>query len=142
MTAAISGFYLFLKITLLFLSIDTCPPHITDAAWRLEYCIKVRCFFKLVSVDSSLQPISHNHCFSRQNSHLHKVNQPSYLISLNTEVCNFRFIYISYMSSKCFLFFTLNKLWLLLQRGGASSEINFSCTMEQLQVFILNDLHH
>ncbi|XP_042570836.1 polycomb complex protein BMI-1-A [Cyprinus carpio] len=53
------------------------PPHITDAEWRLEYCIK--------------------------NSHVHKVNQPSYLISLNTE------------------------------RAGASSEINFSCTMDQLQ---------
>uniref|UniRef100_A0A8C1U423 COMM domain-containing protein 3 n=1 Tax=Cyprinus carpio TaxID=7962 RepID=A0A8C1U423_CYPCA len=58
-------------------STDTCPPHITDAEWRLEYCIK--------------------------NSHVHKVNQPSYLISLNTE------------------------------RAGASSEINFSCTMDQLQ---------
>ncbi|XP_073686920.1 COMM domain-containing protein 3 [Garra rufa] len=58
-------------------SIDTCPPHITDTEWRLEYCIK--------------------------NSHVHKVNQPSYLISLNTE------------------------------RAGASSEINFNCTMEQLQ---------
>ncbi|KTF94464.1 hypothetical protein cypCar_00030632 [Cyprinus carpio] len=43
---------------------------------------------------------------SFQNSHVHKVNQPSYLISLNTE------------------------------RAGASSEINFSCTMDQLQVFI------
>uniref|UniRef100_A0A671N7U6 COMM domain-containing protein 3 n=1 Tax=Sinocyclocheilus anshuiensis TaxID=1608454 RepID=A0A671N7U6_9TELE len=65
-------FYLFML-----LSTDTCPPHITDAEWRLEYCIK--------------------------NSHVHKVNQPSYLISLNTE------------------------------RAGASSEINFSCTMDQLQ---------
>lgn len=63
-------------------SIDRCPPHITDASWRLEYCIK--------------------------NSHVYKVNQPSYLISLNTET------------------------------NGDSSEINFCCTMEQLQVFILN----
>lgn len=58
-------------------SIDICPPHVTDAAWRLEYCIK--------------------------NSHVHKVNQPSYLVSLNTE------------------------------SGGCSSQINFNCTMEQLQ---------
>uniref|UniRef100_A0A8C1JIH3 COMM domain-containing protein 3 n=1 Tax=Cyprinus carpio TaxID=7962 RepID=A0A8C1JIH3_CYPCA len=59
-------------------STDTCPPHITDAEWRLEYCYK-------------------------GTFHVHKVNQPSYLISLNTE------------------------------RAGASSEINFSCTMDQLQ---------
>uniref|UniRef100_A0A8C2IFZ7 COMM domain-containing protein 3 n=1 Tax=Cyprinus carpio TaxID=7962 RepID=A0A8C2IFZ7_CYPCA len=65
------------KLESLLSSIDTCPPHITDAEWRLEYCIKY--------------------------SHVHKVNQPSYLISLNTE------------------------------RAGASSEINFSCTMDQLQ---------
>uniref|UniRef100_A0A671MN97 COMM domain-containing protein 3 n=1 Tax=Sinocyclocheilus anshuiensis TaxID=1608454 RepID=A0A671MN97_9TELE len=70
-------FLIFLLSSFMFLSIDTCPPHVTDAEWRLEYCIK--------------------------NSHVHKVNQPSYLISLNTE------------------------------RAGASSEINFSCTMEQLQ---------
>ncbi|TRZ00308.1 hypothetical protein DNTS_009906 [Danionella cerebrum] len=58
-------------------SIDSCPPHVTDVTWRLEYCLK--------------------------NSHVHKVNQPSYLISLNTE------------------------------KGGTSSHINFNCTMEQLQ---------
>ncbi|KPP72954.1 COMM domain-containing protein 3-like [Scleropages formosus] len=61
-------------------SIGRCPPHIIDASWRLEYQIK--------------------------NSHLHKVNQPSYLITLN------------------------------LENGGTRSteELSFSCTMEQLQV--------
>ncbi|KAG7317725.1 hypothetical protein KOW79_018760 [Hemibagrus wyckioides] len=61
-------------------SIDRCPPHITDVSWRLDYCIK--------------------------NSHVHKVNQPSYLISFNTE------------NGK---------------NNGASSELNFNCTLEQLQ---------
>ncbi|MCI4391454.1 hypothetical protein PGIGA_G00134600 [Pangasianodon gigas] len=61
-------------------SIDRCPPHITDVSWRLDYCIK--------------------------NSHVHKVNQPSYLISFNTENG---------------------------ENTGASSELNFSCTLEQLQ---------
>ncbi|MBN3304788.1 COMD3 protein, partial [Amia calva] len=41
-------------------SIGRCPPHVCDASWRLEYKIK--------------------------NSHVHKVNQPSYLITLNVEV--------------------------------------------------------
>ncbi|KAM9436631.1 COMM domain-containing protein 3 [Clarias gariepinus] len=61
-------------------SIDRCPPHITNVSWRLDYCIK--------------------------NSHVHKVNQPSYLISFKTET------------------------------GGnneTSSEQNFNCTLEQLQ---------
>lgn len=140
MTAAISCFLII--IIMLFLSIDTCPPHITDAAWRLEYCIKVRCFFKLCQSWLLLYSLSYNHCFSRQNSHLHKVNQPSYLISLNTEVCNFRYSYMCRNCCYCCFFFTLYKLCFLLQRGAASSEINFSCTMEQLQVFILNELDH
>ncbi|XP_062841373.1 COMM domain-containing protein 3 [Trichomycterus rosablanca] len=59
--------------------IDRCPPHITDVSWRLDYCIK--------------------------NSHVHKVNQPSYLISLNTESGD----------------------------NEVSSEVNFSCTLVQLQ---------
>lgn len=61
-------------------SIGRCPPHICDASWRLDYQIK--------------------------NSHVHKVNQPAYLITLNVE------------------------------NGGArpSEEVHFSCTMEQLQV--------
>ncbi|XP_027032581.1 COMM domain-containing protein 3 [Tachysurus fulvidraco] len=61
-------------------SIDRCPPHITDVSWRLDYCIK--------------------------NSHVHKVNQPSYLISFNTENGG---------------------------NNGASSKLNFSCSLEQLQ---------
>ncbi|XP_066516722.1 COMM domain-containing protein 3 [Hoplias malabaricus] len=61
-------------------SIDRCPPHITDASWRLEYCIK--------------------------NGHVHKVNQPSYLISFNLENG---------------------------ESEGTTSELNFSCTLEQLQ---------
>ncbi|KAJ8272864.1 hypothetical protein GJAV_G00094330 [Gymnothorax javanicus] len=60
-------------------SIGKCPPHICDASWRLDYQIK--------------------------NSHVHKVNQPAYLITLNVE------------------------------NGGATraEEVRFSCTMEQLQ---------
>uniref|UniRef100_A0A9J7X245 COMM domain-containing protein 3 n=2 Tax=Cyprinus carpio TaxID=7962 RepID=A0A9J7X245_CYPCA len=73
----VDTFYISFQVGQCFVSLIHGPPHITDAEWRLEYCIK--------------------------NSHVHKVNQPSYLISLNTE------------------------------RAGASSEINFSCTMDQLQ---------
>ncbi|XP_038829025.1 COMM domain-containing protein 3 isoform X1 [Salvelinus namaycush] len=61
-------------------SIGRCPPHINDVSWRLEYLIK--------------------------NGHVHKVNEPSYLISLNVENTN---------------------------NGGSTEEVNFSCTMEQLQ---------
>ncbi|XP_020349856.1 COMM domain-containing protein 3 isoform X1 [Oncorhynchus mykiss] len=66
-------------------SLGRCPPHINDVSWRLEYCIK--------------------------NGHVHKVNEPSYLISLNVEP-------------------------ILLQNannGGSSEDLHFSCTMEQLQ---------
>uniref|UniRef100_A0AB40E764 COMM domain-containing protein 3 n=1 Tax=Esox lucius TaxID=8010 RepID=A0AB40E764_ESOLU len=66
-------------------SIGRCPPHINDVSWRLEYRIK--------------------------NGHVHKVNEPSYLISLNVENAN---------------------------NGGSSEDLHFSCTMEQLQVH--NDL--
>ncbi|KAL2085903.1 hypothetical protein ACEWY4_019223 [Coilia grayii] len=61
-------------------SIGRSPPHITDVLWRLDYCIK--------------------------NSHVHKVNQPSYLISLHVENDD---------------------------SGGPPKEVNFNCTMEQLQ---------
>uniref|UniRef100_A0A8C8D7D7 COMM domain-containing protein 3 n=1 Tax=Oncorhynchus tshawytscha TaxID=74940 RepID=A0A8C8D7D7_ONCTS len=61
-------------------SLGRCPPHINDVSWRLEYCIK--------------------------NGHVHKVNEPSYLISLNVENAN---------------------------NGGSSEDLHFSCTMEQLQ---------
>ncbi|XP_041095887.1 COMM domain-containing protein 3 [Polyodon spathula] len=40
-----------------------------------------------------------------QNSHVHKVNQPAYLITLNVEI----------------------------KGSGSTDDINFSCTMEQLQ---------
>ncbi|KAJ8383297.1 hypothetical protein AAFF_G00222330 [Aldrovandia affinis] len=65
-------------------SIGRCPPRICDASWRLDYQIK--------------------------NSHVHKVNQPAYLISLNVE------------------------------SGGARSaeEVHFSCTMEQLQDLVVS----
>uniref|UniRef100_A0A4W5K8A4 COMM domain-containing protein 3 n=1 Tax=Hucho hucho TaxID=62062 RepID=A0A4W5K8A4_9TELE len=56
-----------------------CPPHINDVSWRLEYPIK--------------------------NGHVHKVNEPSYLIFIKQNTNN----------------------------GGSSEEVNFSCTMEQLQ---------
>nr|ACI69223.1 COMM domain-containing protein 3 [Salmo salar] len=61
-------------------SLGRCPPHINDVSWRLEYCIK--------------------------NGHVHKVNEPSYLISLNVENAN---------------------------NGGSSEDVHFSCSMEQLQ---------
>uniref|UniRef100_A0A8C7FX22 COMM domain-containing protein 3 n=1 Tax=Oncorhynchus kisutch TaxID=8019 RepID=A0A8C7FX22_ONCKI len=66
-------------------SLGRCPPHINDVSWRLEYCIK--------------------------NGHVHKVNEPSYLISLNVENAN---------------------------NGGSSEDLHFSCTMEQLQVANMN----
>uniref|UniRef100_A0A674BB84 COMM domain-containing protein 3 n=1 Tax=Salmo trutta TaxID=8032 RepID=A0A674BB84_SALTR len=66
--------------TLLCTSLGRCPPHINDVSWRLEYCIK--------------------------NGHVHKVNEPSYLISLNVENAN---------------------------NGGSSEDVHFSCSMEQLQ---------
>lgn len=62
-------------------SIGRCPPHINDVAWRLEYRIK--------------------------NGHVHKVNEPSYLISLSVENGD-------------------------LTRSA--EDVNFSCSMEQLQV--------
>ncbi|XP_054479050.1 COMM domain-containing protein 3 [Anoplopoma fimbria] len=58
-------------------SIGRCPPKINDASWRLQYHVK--------------------------NGQVDKVNEPFYLISLNTE----------------------NK--------GPSEDINFTCTVEQLQ---------
>ncbi|KAF7668132.1 hypothetical protein LDENG_00031170 [Lucifuga dentata] len=58
-------------------SIGRRPPQITDVSWRLQYHIK--------------------------NGQVHKVNEPFYMISLNTE------------------------------NEGSSEDINFSCTMEQLQ---------
>ncbi|TNN59502.1 COMM domain-containing protein 3 [Liparis tanakae] len=59
------------------ISIGRCPPHINDASWRLQYHVK--------------------------NDQIDKVNEPFYLIALNTE----------------------NK--------GSSEDINFTCTVEQLQ---------
>ncbi|XP_029935825.1 LOW QUALITY PROTEIN: uncharacterized protein LOC115379240 [Myripristis murdjan] len=61
-------------------SIGRRPPHITDVSWRLQYHMK--------------------------NGHVHKVNEPFYLISLNVENGD---------------------------SGGSSEDISFSCTMEQLQ---------
>uniref|UniRef100_A0A8C7NYF9 COMM domain-containing protein 3 n=1 Tax=Oncorhynchus mykiss TaxID=8022 RepID=A0A8C7NYF9_ONCMY len=68
-------------VEILLSGIGRCPPHINDVPWRLVYLIK--------------------------NGHVHKVNEPSYLISLNVENTN---------------------------NGGSSEEVHFSCTMEQLQV--------
>ncbi|XP_006002459.1 polycomb complex protein BMI-1-A isoform X2 [Latimeria chalumnae] len=67
------------KLERLLGSIGRCPLHIIDASWRLEYQIK--------------------------NSHLHKVNQPAYLVTLNVEN----------------------------NHTGSPENIDFSCTMEQLQ---------
>ncbi|KAM4606057.1 COMM domain-containing protein 3 [Polymixia lowei] len=61
-------------------SIGRSPPHINDVSWRLEYHMK--------------------------NGHVHKVNEPCYLLSLNVENGGM---------------------------GGSSEDINFSCTVEQLQ---------
>ncbi|XP_059828089.1 COMM domain-containing protein 3 [Hypanus sabinus] len=54
------------------------PSHIIDASWRLEYHIR--------------------------NNHLHKVNQPAYLLTLNVE-----------------------------NGSQPAQDVTFSCTMEQLQ---------
>ncbi|KAA8580863.1 hypothetical protein FQN60_013821 [Etheostoma spectabile] len=58
-------------------SIGRCPPRINDASWRLQYHVK--------------------------NDQVDKVNEPFYLISLNTE------------------------------NEGSEEDINFTCTVEQLQ---------
>ncbi|XP_034718745.1 COMM domain-containing protein 3 isoform X1 [Etheostoma cragini] len=58
-------------------SIGRCPPRINDASWRLQYHVK--------------------------NDQVDKVNEPFYLISLNTE------------------------------NEGSKEDINFTCTVEQLQ---------
>ncbi|XP_042201944.1 polycomb complex protein BMI-1 [Callorhinchus milii] len=67
------------KVEALLGSIGRYPSHITDVSWRLEYHIR--------------------------NNHLHKVNQPSYLLTLKAE------------------------------NGEARSaeDVTFSCSMEQLQ---------
>ncbi|XP_067107929.1 COMM domain-containing protein 3 isoform X1 [Osmerus mordax] len=61
-------------------SIGSGPPHVNDVSWRLEYRIK--------------------------NGHVHKVNEPSYLISLNVENGDM---------------------------GRSLEDVQFNCTMEQLQ---------
>ncbi|KAM8730856.1 COMM domain-containing protein 3 [Acanthopagrus schlegelii] len=58
-------------------SIGRCPPRVNDVSWRLQYHMK--------------------------NSQVDKVNEPVYLISLDTE------------------------------NEGSSEDVNFTCTMEQLQ---------
>uniref|UniRef100_A0A3P8VUN5 COMM domain-containing protein 3 n=1 Tax=Cynoglossus semilaevis TaxID=244447 RepID=A0A3P8VUN5_CYNSE len=60
-----------------FCSIGRQAPHINDVSWRLEYHMK--------------------------NAHVNKVNEPCYLISLNTE------------------------------KEGSSEDVSFTCTVEQLQ---------
>uniref|UniRef100_G3ND66 COMM domain-containing protein 3 n=1 Tax=Gasterosteus aculeatus TaxID=69293 RepID=G3ND66_GASAC len=59
------------------ISIGRCPPHIHDASWCLQYHVK--------------------------NDQVDKINEPFYLISLNTE------------------------------KERSSDDINFTCTVEQLQ---------
>ncbi|KAJ3611557.1 hypothetical protein NHX12_021572 [Muraenolepis orangiensis] len=61
-------------------NIGTQPPHINDASWRLQYHMK--------------------------NGHVHKVNEPFYLLSLNVENAGLE---------------------------GSAQDINFNCTVEQLQ---------
>ncbi|CAL8320609.1 unnamed protein product [Boreogadus saida] len=61
-------------------SIGSQLPHINDVSWRLQYHMK--------------------------NGHVHKVNEPFYLLSLNVENSGLE---------------------------GSAKDINFSCTVEQLQ---------
>ncbi|CAB1424779.1 unnamed protein product [Pleuronectes platessa] len=65
------------ELARLLASIGKRAPHVNDVSWRLQYHIK--------------------------NGQVDKVNEPSYLISLNTE------------------------------NEGSSEDVNFTCTMEQLQ---------
>ncbi|XP_020388807.2 COMM domain-containing protein 3 [Rhincodon typus] len=67
------------KVEILLGGIGRFPSHIIDASWRLEYHIR--------------------------NNHLHKVNQPAYLVTLNVENGQSR----------------------------KAHDITFRCTMEQLQ---------
>uniref|UniRef100_A0A3P8VXE1 COMM domain-containing protein 3 n=1 Tax=Cynoglossus semilaevis TaxID=244447 RepID=A0A3P8VXE1_CYNSE len=65
------------ELSRLLASIGRQAPHINDVSWRLEYHMK--------------------------NAHVNKVNEPCYLISLNTE------------------------------KEGSSEDVSFTCTVEQLQ---------
>uniref|UniRef100_UPI00398E6813 polycomb complex protein BMI-1-like n=1 Tax=Pristiophorus japonicus TaxID=55135 RepID=UPI00398E6813 len=77
------------KVETLLGGIGRFPSHIIDASWRLEYHIRVK-----------RRKVS-----SFQNNHLHKVNQPAYLLTLNVENGESR----------------------------PAQDVTFSCTMEQLQ---------
>ncbi|XP_039610145.1 polycomb complex protein BMI-1-like [Polypterus senegalus] len=68
-----------LKVEGLLGSLGRCPPHVCDVTWRLDYQIK--------------------------NSHVHRVDEPFYLITLQSEK----------------------------RMSEPTDEISFSCTMEQLQ---------
>lgn len=66
-------------------SIGRCPPQITDASWRLQYHVKVHIasFGALLLRNFLLQT---KMLCPLQNGQVDKVNEPFYLISLNTEV--------------------------------------------------------
>lgn len=124
-------------------SIGRCPPRVNDVSWRLQYHTKVPetsfeahfclfvCFFLSHSFLRQTKML-----FPRQNGHVDKVNEPFYSISLSTEVrlshtfmapLSCVFLWIKQCLSCLFLFFCQNE-------GSSSEDINFTCTMEQLQV--------
>uniref|UniRef100_A0A4W6FNA1 COMM domain-containing protein 3 n=1 Tax=Lates calcarifer TaxID=8187 RepID=A0A4W6FNA1_LATCA len=86
-------------------SIGRRRPHVNDVSWRLQYHMKViRTSFGVFLFHNMSGKQRIKMCFFCQNSQVDKVNEPFYLISLNTE------------------------------NEGSSEDINFTCTMEQLQV--------
>lgn len=75
----------------------------------------------------------------QQNGQLDKINEPFYLISLNTEVTAALFPFCFPAASVQVRNKKLNLLVLFYfiyfcQNEGSSEDINFTCTTEQLQV--------
>lgn len=68
-------------------SIGRRRPHVNDVSWRLQYHMKViRTSFGVFLFHNMSGKQRIKMCFFCQNSQVDKVNEPFYLISLNTEV--------------------------------------------------------
>lgn len=83
-------------------SIGRCPPQINDASWRLQYHVKVH----LTRFGARVVSLFHlflrqtKMLFPRQNDQIDKVNEPFYLIALNTEV-RMPLLYLHYPGCSC-----------------------------------------
>ncbi|KAJ7322253.1 hypothetical protein JRQ81_018540 [Phrynocephalus forsythii] len=87
-------------------STGRCPLHISDVCWRLEYQIKVTNYIDFFNIKFCLLNSDLFFSFSLlQSNQLHKNYCPTYLVTLNVENSDSR----------------------------SHPDINFSCSMEQLQ---------